>query len=406
VGVRGVLAMSDVEDVDMDVDAEEIMEMSTEKLDEINARKKKNILLNEVHVTGLLKNINEKVSNKLDNDAQNELVDIINEKVKDGYEGGLIDLESEVEKAISFDEGPTDDHIINTANKNRVTPPANRRLPTKESKLSLSDIQEQANVTKRIDSVDEEFENLFKNEDEFEHNKAMVYDKKDMAENSTDSYIDDFDALLKEDTAVLIEIDTDFKCDVDADFDALLMEENLEILTLNNNAENSVLNGKLSTSLSETKIEPEQCGARENSLKESNFNSSMDDIFQELEKNENDLLEKEILFEKGLLDESDILEDVTEINTKQMKDPFDDLFDELDETNLENIDQGFQQIYENKKDNYNQEGITISSSNVEESQDVNAETEKVTVHGMIHEISETQVCVFLKYCYPRTQYKF
>ena len=128
----------------------------------------------------------------------------------------------------------------------------------------------------------------------------------------------------------------------------------------------------------------------------------MDDIFQELEKNENDLLEKEILFEKGLLDESDILEDVTEINTKQMKDPFDDLFDELDETNLENIDQGFQQIYENKKDNYNQEGITISSSNVEESQDVNAETEKVTVHG----ISETQVCVFLKYCYPRTQYKF
>ena len=131
--------MSETEHVETDVDPEEILEMSNDKLDELNVKKKKNSLLNEVLVTGLLKNINDKVSNKLDNDAQSELVDIINEKVKDGYEGEMIDLESEVEKAISFDEVPTNDHIINTANKNRVPLPPNRRLPSKESKLSLND---------------------------------------------------------------------------------------------------------------------------------------------------------------------------------------------------------------------------------------------------------------------------
>ena len=51
--------MSELDNVDTDVevDAEEILEMSTEKLDEINVKKKKNSLLNEVLVTGLLKNI-------------------------------------------------------------------------------------------------------------------------------------------------------------------------------------------------------------------------------------------------------------------------------------------------------------------------------------------------------------
>merc|ERR1711892_83023 len=221
-----VLAMSNVENVDMDDNTEEIMEIETGKLDEINVKKKKNSLLNKVLVTGLLKNLNDKVSNKLDNEAQSELVDIINEKVKDGYEVGLIDFESEVEKAISFDEGPTNDHIITTANKNRVKHPSNRRLPSKESRLSLSDTQEQICDNTGISNVDEDFEKLFKNEDVYEPNEFIDSEKEECTQKSEESYVDDFDALLKEDNTVLLEIDNDVKCAVDADFDALLENEN------------------------------------------------------------------------------------------------------------------------------------------------------------------------------------
>merc|ERR1719206_1703324 len=115
-----------------------------------------NSLLNEVLVTGLLKNINEKVNNKLDTDAQSELINIINERVKDGYKGGPIDLESEIEKAISFDEEPTDDHIISTANKNRAKLPANRRLPSKETKLSFNEKDDSVDA----DKVDDDFDAL------------------------------------------------------------------------------------------------------------------------------------------------------------------------------------------------------------------------------------------------------
>merc|ERR1711892_648511 len=171
--------MSELDNVDADtVDAGDILEMSTEKLDEMNERKKKNSLLNEVLVTGLLKNINDKVSNKLDTDAQSELVNIINERVKDGYEGGPVDLESEIEKAISFDDGPTDDHIMSRANKNRAKLPANRRLPTKESKLSFSEIQEQVGDMEDSDKVEEDFDNLFKDDHIIEDNQYVDQNKK------------------------------------------------------------------------------------------------------------------------------------------------------------------------------------------------------------------------------------
>merc|ERR1711892_1441296 len=221
--------MSELDYVDtdtVDVDAGDILEMSTEKLDEMNERKKKNSLLNEVLVTGLLKNINDKVSNKLDTDAQSELVNIINERVKDGYEGGPVDLESEIEKAISFDEGPTDDHIMSTANKNRAKLPANRRLPTKESKLSFSEIQEQLGDMEDSDKVDEDFDNLFKDDDITKENQYEDDNKKCLEKSS---YVDDFDALLGDENEDSTDIEKDATCDVDADFDALLKAENIQI---------------------------------------------------------------------------------------------------------------------------------------------------------------------------------
>jgi hypothetical protein len=400
--------MSELDNVDTDVevDAEEILEMSTEKLDEINVKKKKNSLLNEVLVTGLLKNINDKVSNKLDTDAQSELVDIINERVKDGYEGGPVDLESEIEKAISFDEDPTDDHLISTANKNRAKLPANRRLPSKESKLSFSDIQEQLVDMEDVDKVDEDFDNLFNDDDVNEPNQSTDKAQKEL---STNSYIDDFDALLGSDTTELMEIENDEKTDVDADFDALLKAENIEIestKTIEKSPskdeevkeeidgerlkENAPLNEKIVTlpveesckkesildketpldvdlslkentdkkinltveenALVEPDIEKEE--EKESTLKESNLNDSLEDIFKNLEKSQPNLIEIEHLLENDSLDESNSRANeqmMTKVQSENIKDPFDDLFDELDEENLEDVDKGFQQLYENKK---------------------------------------------------------
>merc|ERR1711892_1041427 len=291
-----------VENVDMDDNTEEIMEIETGKLDEINVKKKKNSLLNKVLVTGLLKNLNDKVSNKLDNEAQSELVDIINEKVKDGYEVGLIDFESEVEKAISFDEGPTNDHIITTANKNRVKHPSNRRLPSKESRLSLSDTQERDNIG--TNDVDEVFENLLNSDDVCEPNHITDYEEKEGDIPSSDSYVDDFDALLEEDNAGLINIENDIEGDVDAEFDALLKEENFEI-EANNTHSLLAKESNIHDKNAEIKENESVTDMKETILKEKQKNSSMEDIFEKLENNGSSLLEMETLLEKGLLEKSD-----------------------------------------------------------------------------------------------------
>merc|ERR1712002_1442403 len=76
------------------------------------------------------------------------------------------------------------------------------------------------------------------------------------------------------------------------------------------------------------------------------INDSLEDIFKNLENNETNLVE----IENMLLDESlDKIDCKTKIKPEITKDPFDDLFDELDEENLDDVDKGFEQIYENKK---------------------------------------------------------
>jgi len=374
----------------VDVDAEEILEMSTEKLDEMSERKKKNSLLNEVLVTGLLKNINEKVNNKLDTDAQSELINIINERVKDGYKGGPIDLESEIEKAISFDEEPTDDHIINTANKNRAKLPANRRLPSKERKLSFNEKDDSVDA----DQVDEDFDNLFNDDIENETYNHVDEAKKEIMEKS---YIDDFDALLEDDNKEFMKTDTDVGCNIDDDFDALLMAENIQIDSTKNvgmlfdeketktkekeNEEDvkeskeklNVLpiedykekdlddgveeKGNTNEFLEKNDEEENIESIKNKQLEEtptvesdangkSNMSDSIEDIFKNLENNETNLVEIENLLMDESLGESDYK---TKIEPETKKDPFDDLFEEFNEENMEDVDKGFQQLYENKK---------------------------------------------------------
>jgi len=372
----------------VDVDAEEILEMSTEKLDEMSERKKKNSLLNEVLVTGLLKNINEKVSNKLDTDAQSELINIINERVKDGYKGGPIDLESEIEKAISFDEEPTDDHIISTANKNRAKLPANRRLPSKESKLSFNEIEEQIDNSVDADKVDEDFDNLFNDDAENEAYHQVDEGNKDIMEKSI---IDDFDALLEDNNdKEFLDTDTTAGCNVEDDFDALLMAENIQIdstkkietkeidneedskkskeelgiLSMEDFKENDLDDGAemskntnemLEERKEENNVESEiieqlvEDQIAENGANEkNNMNDSIEDIFKNLENNETNLLEIENMLKDESLGEIDCK---TKIEPETKNDPFDDLFEELNEENMENVDKGFQQLYENKKTN-------------------------------------------------------
>ena len=153
-------------------------------------------------------------------------------------------------------------------------------------------------------------------------------------------------------------------------------------------------------------------GKKENAEKESNMDSSMEDIFKKLEKNEHGLLEMETLVEKGLLEENDLFENkkINQIGeakkdkSKVIKDPFDDLFDELDEANLEDVDKGFQQIYA-VENNADEDFDTISAHKVEEillnkvdlqNQTMSAaiETLKEAVDKPLQPISESQVKCF------------
>merc|ERR1712083_954548 len=77
-----------------------------------------------------------------------------------------------------------------------------------------------------------------------------------------------------------------------------------------------------------------------------NMNDSIEDIFKNLENNETNLVEIENMLKDESLGEIDCK---TKIEPETKNDPFDDLFEELNEENMENVDKGFQQLYENKK---------------------------------------------------------
>jgi len=359
------------------IQAQEVLEEITpELIDEISGKKKRNSLLNEVLVTGLLKNINEKVNNKLDTDAQSELVDIISERVKDGYDGEGIDLESEIEKAISFDDDPTNDHVITNANKNRVKIPSNRRPPSKESKSANSDVFDQLiNLEDNGNSqVDEDFDKLFEDEDEADLTSATDIEQKELMEKSI---IDDFDALLQDDNSNTKEDEIEKPLDIDADFDALLKAENIQIeakqeVTSTEKNEQSELENvdnkdDLNDDLAPTKSSVDTAGnpvlleisdnenecvkehvsADENPA--NNISDSLEDIFEKLETSGENLAELKDLLATSVDNDDSAKEDM-QASTETAKDPFDDLFAQLDKKNIENAEVGFQQIVEDKKE--------------------------------------------------------
>ena len=96
-----------------------------------------------------------------------------------------------------------------------------------------------------LDSFEEDFENLLKDEDidvDLDQEEVNVNEAKNKEELDGDqkpkqearkhreSYLEDFEALLKENSGdVSPDCDTNEICDIDADFDALLEEENVVI---------------------------------------------------------------------------------------------------------------------------------------------------------------------------------
>ena len=188
--------------------------------------RKKQSMLSEVLVSGLLKNINQKVTNKLDPEAQSELAGIVSQKVKQ------TGLAADQEGGISFDDLPSQDHLLASANKGRVSPPRNR----------LSSSSSSARTDKGTDSLEEDFQNLLKDEEidiadnlgldvTSEALDGVVGDGGDGGDGGgDDSYLDDFEALLADSsTEVTGDCDEDKHCDIEADFEALLEKENVVV---------------------------------------------------------------------------------------------------------------------------------------------------------------------------------
>ena len=168
---------------------------------------KKQSLLSEVLVTGLLKNINDKVHNKLDDEAQSELAGIVSSKVK----------EAGMEAAISFDCVPGSEHLLPSAGKGRVSPPRSQK----------------SRQPSHRDSLEEDFESLLRDED-FHIDEDLALNTEgtpeEDKEKSADSYLDDFEALLAESSDQLTPDYTEEQsCDIEADFDALIEKENVVV---------------------------------------------------------------------------------------------------------------------------------------------------------------------------------
>ena len=181
-----------------------------------------------------MKNINEKVCNKLDDDAQSELAGIVSQKVKEG--GIIVDSKHSFEKGTSFEETPANDHLIENANKNRVRLPLNRRMPSSRFRSDSTKSDENDPDPEEDIDIDEDFENLLKDEeidiDDMADQISFSDKKEDKETENTkkhkESYLDDFEALLKENSdEISSECDDKNICDIEADFDALIEKENV-----------------------------------------------------------------------------------------------------------------------------------------------------------------------------------
>ena len=132
--------------------------------------------------------------------------------------------------------------ITDNANKNRVTLPQNRRLPTSRSQSRIEPPCSEESLDD-MDSLEEDFENLLKDEDIDINIEEDILDVSEPVSEDRpsepgpkpikkhrESYLDDFEALLKESSQEKDEeCNIDDICDIDADFDALIEKENVII---------------------------------------------------------------------------------------------------------------------------------------------------------------------------------
>ena len=147
------------------------------------------------------------------------------------------------EEGISFDDVPSQDHLLTTANKGRVSPPR-KRLPSS---------------SRQTDSLEEDFENLLKDEEIDIAEENLDIDVLSEAEEGGggggggESYLDDFEALLAASSSELDQdCDANQHCDIEADFDALIQKENFVVQNPTSN------NSKTLPEISQTQLYQEE----------------------------------------------------------------------------------------------------------------------------------------------------
>lgn len=102
------------------------------------------------------------------------------------------------------------------------------------------------------DSLEEDFENLLKDEDD------TVLDVRSQEEEK-DSYLDDFEALLAESASQPSQECDEDQCDIEADFDALLEKENVVIQNpISSNNDDATVDGQIHDTVEDKKTEDEK----------------------------------------------------------------------------------------------------------------------------------------------------
>jgi len=272
--------------------------------------------MDSVMVSGLLKNISDKVTTKLDPESEDDLVQIISKKMEEG--GGV------EEQGVSFDDWPSGEHLIKSQTDGRVKGGKMRRLPSSIGKAD--------DVTDELD-VEEDFDSLL---------AASSSEGTSLTGQEEEENVDDvFDSLLKEsiaDTEAEGE-DTPRKRSVDDDFNLLLEDNDIKTEELEDKVEVS----KPLTNGSEEDINKERNIRKEDTVEGKIIEShDINNVLDASEASDEKVKTGDVTDLK-----LDSINQSSESHPEQTykKDPFDELFEELDAQTVKNVDRGFQKIF-------------------------------------------------------------
>ena len=148
--------------------------------------------VDSVMVSGLLKNISDKVTTKLDPESEDELVQIISRKMEGGG----------VEEGVSFEDWPNSEYVINSATQGRVKGTKDRRLPSVKGKNGQGEEYQEEGEYDEDNSDEEELEGKADVDDDFDSLLATIDSSTagtSLVGNEVEEDVDDaFDSLLKE----------------------------------------------------------------------------------------------------------------------------------------------------------------------------------------------------------------